>query len=64
MIPDLIRTHKIRHYIFEQTGVWVARGRIKKLLDNGEIARLQPSGKSDKWTTKSSVDAYIRRHIG
>jgi len=64
MIPDLIKTSQIRHYIFQQTGIWVTPYRVKKWLDTKVLPRYQPADKkSDRYVRTKDVDEIIKERV-
>lgn len=63
MIPDLIHSNQIRRFIFDCTGEWVSKNKIKTLLKSGEIESFKlPNNR--RVTRKCFVLDFIRKNVG
>lgn len=63
MIPDILKLTQVQRYIFQQTGVMIKQQMIRKWAKQGQFNLIQPLDKSKYYTTKRSVDSFIRRNI-
>jgi len=61
MIPDLLHHSKIRRFIFDNTGQWIPKYRIKKWLKSGKIESFKlPNNR--RYTRKCLVRKFIKEN--